>query len=581
MSFERPITIEEAIDKIQKKKYYLPAIQREFVWKVEQIEKLFDSLMRSYPIGTFLLWLVEKENSRNFQFYGFIRNYHEDEASHNPKADVSGEDDLIAILDGQQRLTALYLGLKGTYAYKLKGKRWDNPDAFPARMLYLNLLNTSQDSSCDYEFRFLTEEESTFKDPVTYWFKVGDILGFDKEVDVARYPIRNNIGGSDSKKTEFAVSALFKLYTVIKKDPVIHYFLEKDEKLEKVLNIFIRVNSGGTPLSYSDLLLSIATAQWEQKDAREEVTGFVDDANRIGSGFDIDKDFVLKTCLVLSDFPDIAFKVDNFNKKNMLKIEQEWDRISNAIRCAVTFASSYGFNRDTLPSYIALIPIAYYIYKNKLSYEFISTSKFREERERVYKWLIFTLLKRTFSGQPDNVLRPVRQVIAENVKTFPLNQLIEKLKGTPKSIIFDDDDIENLFNNKYGGQHTFATLALLYPTLDFKNKFHQDHIFPRSSFTMQNLVKNSFDRYKSEFYLQNFDYIANLQLMEGIPNQEKSSMNFKTWFLKNFPKDDSTRKEYMTKHYIPNTDLSFGNFEEFINQRKKLMKDKFLTILKM
>ena len=58
MGFETPITISKAIGEIQSNKYLLPAIQREFVWSAEQIESLFDSLLRGYPIGSFLFWKV-------------------------------------------------------------------------------------------------------------------------------------------------------------------------------------------------------------------------------------------------------------------------------------------------------------------------------------------------------------------------------------------------------------------------------------------------------------------------------------------------------------------------------------------
>lgn len=94
----------------------------------------------------------------------------------------------------------------------------------------------------------------------------------------------------------------------------ISYYLEESTELDKVLNIFIRVNSGGTTLSYSDLLLSFATAQWQEKDAREELNKFVDEVNMIGRGFNVGKDIVLKSCLVLCGFSDISFKVDNFNR---------------------------------------------------------------------------------------------------------------------------------------------------------------------------------------------------------------------------------------------------------------------------
>jgi uncharacterized protein with ParB-like and HNH nuclease domain len=578
MPFERPLTIYEALESIKKKEYLLPAIQREFVWSTEQIECLFDSLMRNYPIGTFLLWYVEKENIGNFQFYEFIRDFHEQKNRHNPKANVRGDNNIIAVLDGQQRFTALYIGLLGTYAYKLKGKRWDNSLAFPQRKLYLNLLSPSKDTNLEYDFKFLTEQESKRRNKDTHWFEVGTVLNFKMEMEVMNYLINCDITKMDKEKASFANESLFRLYTIICKDQTIHYFMEKDERLDKVLNIFIRVNSGGTPLSYSDLLLSIATAQWKEKDAREEITQFVDEINKIGDGFNFDKDFVLKTCLVLSDFADIGFKVDNFNKKNMKIIETGWDNISCAIRLAVELASNYGYNRDTLPSNTALIPIAYYLLKKGLPHNYVSSAKFNNDRKIVQRWLIYSLLKRAFGATPDIIVRPLRQIISDSYEEFPILNIIDFFRGKPKSLIFTSADVDNFLLSRYGKSYTFSFLALLYPTLDYRNKFHQDHIFPKSSFSMKNLVKKGYSEYKCEFYLEHFDTIANLQLIEGIPNQEKSDKDFKEWLYSNFP-DKKERASYMEKHYIPNVDLSFDNFEVFIKERKQLIIKRLTTIL--
>ena len=139
MAYETPITIKKAIENIKKKNYVLPSIQREFVWDTEQIEKLFDSLMRDYPISTFLFWRVEKTKVKDFQFYEFLKNYHEKNAKHNTKADLDGDEDIIALLDGQQRMTSIFLSLCGTYAKKIPYYRWDSPYAFPKKRLYLNL----------------------------------------------------------------------------------------------------------------------------------------------------------------------------------------------------------------------------------------------------------------------------------------------------------------------------------------------------------------------------------------------------------------------------------------------------------
>ncbi|MBU4449974.1 MAG: DUF262 domain-containing protein, partial [Actinobacteria bacterium] len=409
---------------------------------------------------------------------------------------------------------------------------------------------------------------------------VGDILNIQKESEVNKFLIKNHLLTLEEKKSEFANDTLFKLHAVIHKNEVINYYLEKDEKLDKVLNIFIRVNSGGTQLSYSDLLLSIATAQWKDKDAREEITKFVDEISEIGNDFNFDKDFVLKACLILNDFPEIAFKVDNFNKKNMLTIEKNWDDVSQAIYLAVTLSASLGYNRDTLTSNIALIPIAYYLLKIELPDNFNQSSKYLNDRKKIQKWLICSLLKRVFSGQPDNVLRPIRHVIFKNHSSFPLEAIVDNFKGDVKSLIFSDDEIDNLFYYRYGKAYTFSTLALLYPSLDLRNRFHVDHIFPKSFFTKRKLIKKGISENKIEFYLDNFNYLANLQLLEGTPNQEKSNADFKEWLNKTYP-NKNERKDYMEKHYIPDIEIDLNNFDNFIIERKRLMTQKYNNILKL
>lgn len=192
MAFETAITIKEVIEKIHTRKYLLPAIQREFVWSTEQIEVLFDSLMRDYPIGSFLFWYVSKENTGDYEFYEFIREYSEFDSRHNPKANINGLDDIITVLDGQQRLTALYIGLRGTYAYKLARRRYGNPQSYPKRKLYLNLLNTAEMYNREYEFKFLTDEEAQERNEDTFWFEVGKILNFD-EFGVNQFLIENGL----------------------------------------------------------------------------------------------------------------------------------------------------------------------------------------------------------------------------------------------------------------------------------------------------------------------------------------------------------------------------------------------------
>ena len=143
----------------------------------------------------------------------------------------------------------------------------------------------------------------------------------------------------------------------------------------------------------------------------------------------------------------------------------------------------------------------------------------------------------------------------------------------------DDDEIENMFCFKYGQAYTYSILSILYPTLDFKNKFHEDHIFPKTMFTEKKLLKQGVLNSKIEFYLNNYNYLANLQLLEGVPNQEKSKTPFDKWINEKY-KDKDERLSYMKKNYIPECNFEISNFEEFIEKRKELLRKTIKEILK-
>lgn len=579
MSYQTALTISEIVNEIHKKKYVLPAIQREFVWNTYQIERLFDSLMRDYPISSFLFWLVTKDKIKDYDFYEFLREYHERKKTHNPKANLTGEDEVIAVLDGQQRLTSLYVGLKGSFAYKLPRKRVDNPDAYPTRYLCLNLLKSSDDDEFEYDFSFLTLEEMDENDDEHFWFRVNNILNLKEQYDVNQFLIENGLLSDYGKeKAGFANKSLSKLHAVIHTKPSISYYLEKDTQLDKVLNIFIRINSGGTILSYSDLLLSIATAQWEKKDAREEITSFVDLINEIGDGFNFNKDFVLKSCLVMADFNNIAFKVDNFNKKNMLKIEKDWDDITKYLKLAVGLVASFGYSRDTLASNYTVIPIAYYLKSIGAKESYITSNKNLDDKAAIKKWLILSLIKRVFGGQPDTVLRPIIKAIKGSSNGFPLEKIKKLFQGTNKTILFSDEDIENLLWSKYGQGFTYSVLALLYPDQDYSNIFHIDHIFPKGKFNKSNLSKLGLSEAQIADYQENVNYLANLQLLQAIPNIEKQDKDVDKWILETFPSSNK-RKAYYEKHYIPDMDLKMVNFNKFIANREALLKAQLKTIL--
>ena len=139
-------TIVDALENIRRRRYVLPAIQREFVWGPDRICALFDSLMRDYPISSLLYWRVEREHSDDFRWYDFVQNYHELDSPDCPPHENLPQEERIAVLDGQQRLTALNIGLRGSYAARARYRRVGRPQSYPKKYLYLDICAEPQAS---------------------------------------------------------------------------------------------------------------------------------------------------------------------------------------------------------------------------------------------------------------------------------------------------------------------------------------------------------------------------------------------------------------------------------------------------
>lgn len=181
-----------------------------------------------------------------------------------------------------------------------------------------------------------------------------------------------------------------------------------------MLDIFVRVNSGGVVLTKSDLLLSIATAQFEGRDAREEIHGLVDDLNETKPGFKFTKDLVLKAGLVLTDISDVGFRVENFTAANMKILDEKWEDVERALRIGVKLLSSFGFSESSLPAASVLIPLADYIHQRGLDENYVTSASpsVRADRAVVRHWTIRTILKPGIWGSAlDQLLRALHQAL--------------------------------------------------------------------------------------------------------------------------------------------------------------------------
>lgn len=572
-------TIEDAVNAIAKNEFVLPAIQREFVWRPEQIEKLFDSLMQGYPFGTFLFWKVEPANAATFKFYDFVRNYHEKSGAHCPELGTLRGRQVTAVLDGQQRLTALNIGLRGSMAWRLKGKRRNNPHAYPKRKLYLDLLGQAaeDDTGTIYRFKFL-DEEAAAAGGSTFWFPVGDILDLEDGSAIHEVIEERDLEKEERKK---AYNALDRLRTVIRLEPLISYYEEKSQHLDRVLNIFIRLNSGGTVLSYSDLLLSIAVAQWTNVDARSEIHGLVDEINEIGAGFAFDHDFVLKAGLMLADISSVGFKVDNFTAKNMAILEERWKNIRKAIIMAVELAASFGLSSTNLRAESSILPIAYYLYRKAPRNSYLTTAKWSDDREAIRFWLIRSLLKPSgiWGSGLDTLLTALREVIQKHGDGgFPADKLARRMAQRGKPLSFDEEEVEELLEMRYSDSRTFLLLSLLFSFVDLRNQFHVDHVFPISRFSPKKLKAAGYEREEGDNLRWLADTVPNLQLLDGPMNNEKRAQLPADW-LRFAYTSRIAQKDYCTKHRLGDLPESINEFEAFAEARHAAIREMLMELL--
>lgn len=575
MSYETAKAVEHVLRQIHARNYLMPAIQREFVWGPRQIVKLVDSLMRGYPVGSFLFWKVEPQTAADYTFYEFLTRYHERDHPFAQKAAVPSGQGITAILDGQQRLTALNIALYGTYADKKKGAWWNSTNAFPDRRLYLNLAEDppEEELGLKYDLQFLTDEDA--KAPTgepDRWFKVGDVLKLEDDA-VGFIDVIKARGIVDDRE---GVRRLATLRKAIRTSPVLNYFEVTDQDPDNVLEIFVRVNSGGTQLSSSDLLLSMATNQWKDLDAREEVRDLVRELNSNGRDFNFSKDLVLKTALAIADV-DLRFKLTNFTTENMAKVESMWASIEDALVRAASLLKSFGYTDRNLTADSVLLPIAFYLHTRGVSDTYLTSSKDADDRLAIQRWVARSLIKRGIWGSGlDTVLGRIREVLkTASAEGFPVADVEKEMAAVGKSLAFDPTEIDDLLALEYGKPRTFTVLSILYPGLDLSNEFHEDHIFPKSRFSKAKLNAQGIASEKISEYLSSFNLLPNLQLLAGVPNVEKRASIPADWVASDrvFP-TEARRKTYVDANDLAGLPLGMDSFLDFFDARKLRMRER-------
>ncbi len=445
---------------------------------------------------------------------------------------------MYIVLDGQQRLTSLYIGLKGTRTLKKKKARNDNPNAYEEKRLYLNLKHQPNMDNPEDNYQFEFHAKKPENDKKHWWFKVGDILELKSVINYAR---EHNLGNGESELLENLKNAFCT-------EKLISFFEETEKNLDKVLNIFIRVNSGGVKLSYSDLLMSILTASFSS-DIREKMNELVDVLKDKGFS-NMGQDQVLKTCLLLVG-SNTEFKLKNFNKPNIKEIEDNWEKITDSIYNATKLLETFGYAGYLGSAYI-LSSLAYFYFLN---------SKMNEsDKEQALKFVRNAQITSYFTPSTDTKLSAIAHSMKEAQTFESFNHNLAKHQTWPLKIT--NDSIEEMMCSS-SDDRVFPILQILYPNLKHKTTtFHIDHIYPKSKFNKKN------EKLDKDFYGWK-DYLFNLQLLEGVENIAKKDKDPEVW-LKEKYKNQQAIEEYKKRNYIdPTLELEWENIEKFYRERER------------
>jgi hypothetical protein len=531
--------------------FWLPNIQRPFVWGPEQIEKLFDSIMREYPISTMLVWRTPSIIKRR----KFIDNYYDGIKLSQFQVPEDSRTKLL-VLDGQQRLQSLFIGLCGSHS---------------KQELYFNVLSGAPTSTEEmrYQFRFLPSARAAFP-----WVKFKEII-FSNEMpnDLARNLEKKAASAITEDQERTLIRNLWQAQRVFVSEEYVGYqeldsvdnpeaYTEND-----VVEIFIRANSGGTKLGKSDLLFSLLTASWQ--DADEAMEDLIGELNL--SGYEFTRDFVMKTCLVLLG-KGAAYDVKKFrDEQTKQDIIEKWPRISSAIRDVRDYLHSKTFIRSdrALPSYLTLIPVIYYRFHFPQQWQSLSG---------LDTYLLRTLLCGAFSGRPDGLIDKCIRRINQD-QDFSVTNLFEVLRNDGRNLdVFE----ESLFQTSYGSKAIHLIFNIWYRQFDYQPAYagnlpQVDHIFPQSllkSMRDENpeTGRQSLLRYPAAVR----DQLANCMLLTADDNgfQGKCDKLPRDWFA---DKSDA----YLNMHLIPTRPSLWEveKFDEFIVARKALIVEKLKHLI--
>ncbi len=532
--------------------FWLPNIQRPFVWKEDQIYRLFDSILREYPISTLLIW---KTNNSDIRRRKFIDNWNDSlrlSDFYVPK-DTKKKS---LVLDGQQRLQSLFIALCGSY----EGKE-----------LYFDILSGDLAAPDDIRYKFKFIDPSTAVFP---WVKFKELIFTNKKKRESIEDLEKRAGrkftGNEENKIEDHIDLVDRTFKM--DEGVTYQELDSIDNPnlyteDDVVEVFIRANSGGTKLGKSDLLFSLLGASWDEADKKME--DLLDSLNK--HGFAFDRDFALKTSLTLLG-QGARYEVAKFRKPGVRQdVETKWNDIVQAIQTVLDFVRGKTFIQcdKALPTYLVLIPLIY------IRYHFADEWK---QAKEVDSYLLRCSLAGAFSGQSDTLIDALVRML-DQLKGFNLDEVFGVIRSQGRSLELTED---KFWQMGYGSDSIHLLFNLWYRDFNYTPAYDNnlpqvDHVFPQSllrKVKVENPTTGRKDVMKYRGAERN--QLANCMLLTKAENGAggKGDTPPAEWF-------NDKDQQYLDMHLIPDDKelWKLERFEDFIVERKKLILDRFKYLL--
>lgn len=515
----------------------LPDLQRDFVWSRDQIRLLMDSIMRGYPFGSLLLW---QTRFRDVPYRDFVVDF-QPGMVFVPKTKKAGNA-LRMVLDGQQRLQSLYLSLYGTH---------------DKRRLYFNITSgpgateTDPDDPQDeimtsYRFEFWHDHDSNRPKRLV---PVSDLVNWGRYEDEQIEKLIEAVGLKDDAAGALRARRNIRLlrYVINQSDLVPVETIDENapdvdsaRTINEILDIFVRVNTGGTKLSRSDLMFSLLKTKWSG--ARLAFDGLVKSVEHKGPP-GIDKDFVIRGLLSVSDAP-IGYDVENV-QKHWDSMEKAFDQFSAALKSSIDFIRSADvrLHSSSLCNSAVLFPVVYYLYHFKNGS--VPDSERTSLRAGVYFLLFNSFLK------SEARIRYMRDELKKcKSGSFPLDAVLKVIAAKQKH--HHVTTTLEMLNDEPRLALNVAQPKAAQDTLSWQEKAEVDHIFPQSVMRPKHgdLVDD----------IGNFSYLGklrNIRKSDSMPADFFKDVN-----------DEELRNYYLIGD---RSLLAPDRFQEFINIRRELI----------